>query len=120
VFQGSACYRGITIQQKYQNKRPDPNSPYTQKLAASILEQRPHPEQGYRSCLGLLRLGKTYSPERLEAACSRALDIKAYSYKNVESILKKGLDQQPSPLSSSQRRLPLLIHENLRGKQYYQ
>ena len=43
--------------------------PYTQKLVASILEQRPHPEQGYRSCLGLLRLGKTYSPERLEAAC---------------------------------------------------
>ena len=94
--------------------------PYTQKLAVSILQQRPHPEQGYRSCLGLLRLGKTYSPERLEAACSRALDIKAYSYKNVESILKKGLDQQPSPLSSSQRELPLLIHENLRGREYYQ
>jgi transposase len=94
--------------------------PDTQKLAASILEQRPHPEQGYRSCLGLLRLGKTYSPERLEAACSKALEIKAYSYKNVESILKKGLDRQPSPCASSQRPLPLLIHENLRGKQYYQ
>jgi transposase len=94
--------------------------PYTQKLVACILEHRPHPEQGYRSCLGLLRLGKTYPPERLEAACLRALEIKAYSYKNVQSILKKGLDQQPSPLASSQRRLPLLIHENLRGKQYYQ
>ena len=94
--------------------------PYTQKLVACILEHRPHPEQGYRSCLGLLRLGKTYPPERLEAACLRALEIKAYSYKNVQSILKKGLDQQPSPLDSSQRRLPLLIHENLRGKEYYQ
>lgn len=94
--------------------------PDTQKLAASILEQRPHPEQGYRSCLGLLRLAKTYSSERLEAACSRALEIKAYSYKNVESILKKGLDRQPSPYAPPQRPLPLLIHENLRGKQYYQ
>ena len=46
--------------------------------------------------------------------------MKAYSYKNVESILKKGLDQQPSPLASSQSRLPLLNHANLRGKQYYQ
>ena len=69
---------------------------------------------------GAASSGENLSSERLEAACFRALEIKAYSYKNVESILKKGLDQQPSPLASSQRRLPLLIHENLRGKQYYQ
>jgi transposase len=94
--------------------------PHTQKLAACILENRPHPEQGYRSCLGLLRLGKTYSPERLEAACVRALQIKAYSYKNVESILKRGLDRQSLTAPSSQDRLPLLEHANLRGRQYYQ
>jgi len=95
--------------------------PQTQKLLAFILENRPHPEQGYRSCLGVLRLKKRYSPERLEAACARALAFKAYSYKNVESILKSGLDQQPlDRSSSSQPRLSLLEHENLRGKQYYQ
>ncbi len=93
--------------------------PETQKLLSHILENRPHPEQGYRSCLGVLRLGKRYCPERLEAACARALAFKAYSYKNVESILKKGLDQQPLVDASPQARLPLLEHENLRGKQYY-
>ncbi len=94
--------------------------PHTQKLVACIIENRPHPEQGYRSCLGLLRLGKTYSPERLEAACARALQMKAYSYKNVESILKKGLDRQPLMAAPSQTPLPLLEHANLRGKEYYQ
>ncbi len=94
--------------------------PHTQKLVACIIENRPHPEQGYRSCLGLLRLGKTYSPERLEAACVRALQMKAYSYKNVESILKKGLDRQPLMTAPCQTPLPLLEHANLRGKEYYQ
>ena len=94
--------------------------PHTQKLAACIIENRPHPEQGYRSCLGLLRLGKIYSPERLEAAAARALQMKAYSYKNVDSILKKGLDRAPLMPASSQSLLPLLEHANLRGKQYYQ
>ena len=94
--------------------------PQTQKLLGFILENRPHPEQGYRSCLGVLRLKDRYSSERLEAACARALAVKAYSYKNVESILKNGLDRQPLGRSSSQTRLPLLEHENLRGKQYYQ
>jgi transposase len=93
---------------------------HTQNLVACIIENRPHPEQGYRSCLGLLRLGKTYSPERLEAACARALQMKAYSYKNVESILKKGLDRQPLATASPQTPLPLLEHANLRGKEYYQ
>jgi transposase len=94
--------------------------PHTQNLVSCILEHRPHPEQGYRSCLGLLRLKKTYSPERLEAASARALQMKAYSYKNVESILKKGLDRQPLVTDSSQTPLPLLDHANLRGRQYYQ
>jgi transposase len=94
--------------------------PQTQNLVRLILESRPHPEQGYRSCLGLLRLEKRYSTERLEAACTRALAFKAYSYKNVESILKNGLDQQPLATSSPQTHLPLFEHENLRGKEYYQ
>lgn len=94
--------------------------PQTQNLVRLILESRPHPEQGYRSCLGLLRLEKRYSTERLEAACARALAFKAYSYKNVESILKNGLDQQPLCPPSPQPRLSLLKHENLRGREYYQ
>jgi transposase len=94
--------------------------PQTQKLLTFILENRPHPEQGYRSCLGVLRLKERYTSERLEAACARALAFKAYSYKNVESILKKGLDQQPLATTSPQTPLPLLEHENLRGREYYQ
>ena len=58
--------------------------------------------------------------KRLEAACVRALQMKAYSYKNIESILKKGLDRQPLMTASSQTPLPLLEHANLRGKEYYQ
>jgi transposase len=94
--------------------------PQTQKLLAFILENRPHPEQGYRSCLGVLRLKKRYTPERLEAACARALVFKAYSYKNVESILKSGLDQQPLPVTSAQTPLSRVEHSNLRGREYYQ
>jgi transposase len=59
--------------------------PKTQELLARILENRPHPEQGYRSCLGVLRLGKRYSPERLEAACARALAFKACANGDVGS-----------------------------------
>lgn len=94
--------------------------PQTQNLVRLILESRPHPEQGYRSCLGLLRLEKQYSTGRLEAACARALAFKACSYKNVQSILKNGLDQQPLAASPPQTSLPLLEHENLRGREYYQ
>ena len=84
-----------------------------------IMENRTHPEQGFRSCLGIMRLAKKYSPERLEAACARALIIKAYSYKSVESILKSKLDTQDlRDLSALSPDKPIL-HENLRGKEYY-
>ena len=62
-------------------------------LVAAILADRPHPEQGYRSCLGILRLGKRYGNDRLEAACARARRVGARSYRHVESILKNGLDR---------------------------
>jgi transposase len=92
----------------------------TQSLVARILESRPHPEQGYRSCLGLIRLGKRYPHDRLEAACARALAHKAYSYKHVEAILKNGLDRQPVVDPASQPpTMPLIHHENIRGKEYY-
>ncbi|MGH7861579.1 MAG: IS21 family transposase [Candidatus Dormibacteraceae bacterium] len=92
--------------------------PATAQLTQGILESRPHPEQGFRSCLGILRLSDQYGPDRLEAACQRALAVKAFSYRSLASILKTGLDRQPlpdpRPLPSHRR------HDNLRGAGYYQ
>jgi len=91
----------------------------TGALVAAILADRPHPEQGYRSCLGILRLGKRYGNDRLEAACARAHRARARSYRHVESILKNGLDRV-GPVNArrdAQPRLPL--HENVRGRDYY-
>jgi len=95
------------------------NGPSTQKLVAHILDSRPHPEQGFRSCLGIMGLAKHYSPERLENACSRALMIKGFSYKSVKSILKNGLDQQPL-LFDQIENTPHVTHNNIRGKHYYE
>ena len=67
--------------------------PQTAALVEAILADRPHPEQGYRSCLGILRLAERYGPARLEAACARAGSVAARSYRHVDSILKHGLDQ---------------------------
>lgn len=91
--------------------------PQTRALVEAILADRPHPEMGYRSCLGILRLGKKY-PERLEPACARALQGGARSYKSVASILKLGLDRQPLA-ADVQTSLPLGAHENVRGRDYY-
>jgi transposase len=92
--------------------------PATAALAEGILKSRPHPEQGYRSCLGIMRLGKRFGPERLEAACKRALTVRAFSYRSVESILKHGLDRQPLPGQPAVHAHRL--HENVRGPHYYQ
>ena len=94
------------------------NGPNTRDLASCIMENRKHPEQGFRSCLGIMRLVKRYSSERVEAACCRALHLKAYSYKSVESILKTNLDKQELPESSSPEKP--IIHYNIRGREYYQ
>src|SRR5438128_2721046 len=87
-------------------------------LVAAILADRPHPEQGYRSCLGILRLAKRYSAARLEAACARAGSVAARSYRHVDSILKHGLDQTPLPAAAPSLALPS-THEHVRGPQYY-
>lgn len=90
--------------------------PATKELIGAVLQQRRHPQQAYRSCLGILRLGKDFGPERLEAACGRALLLGTCSYKSLSSILHKGLDQLAPP----QPELPLAIdHGNLRGPDYY-
>ena len=86
-------------------------------LCKAILDSKPHPEQGYRSCLGIIRLSGRYGAERLEAACQRALSARALSYRSVESILRHGLESEPlsKPSSRTHRR-----HQNLRGPTYYQ
>jgi transposase len=92
--------------------------PSTETLVRAILADRPHPEQGYRSCLGILRLAKRYGEVRLEAACQRALTVAARSYRHVESILKHGLDRMPAP-DASPHDGPPVVHANLRGRDYY-
>lgn len=90
--------------------------PSTAQLVTTILSERPHPEQGYRACLGILRLGKQYSEERLERACKRALAFHSHSYRAVESILKRRLEDHPLPEVPQE---PLPPHRNVRGSTYY-
>ena len=89
----------------------------TAALVTWQLERRPHPEQGYRACLGLLALARKYSPERLEAACTRAMAIRAPTLRSVTNILKCGLDSQPSLFTPAVN--PVVEHENVRGPDYY-
>jgi transposase len=93
--------------------------PKTRELAEAILAERRHPEQGYRSCLGILRLGKQFGHERLEAAAARAVAVRARSYRHVELILKNGLDRMPSPAETDAEGATLVVHENIRGRGYY-
>lgn len=91
--------------------------PGTAALIAQVLQARRHPEQSYRSCLGILRLAKTYSDARLEAAAQRALILGSHSVRSVESILKHRIDEQPL---HEQRELNLPTdHDNIRGPDYY-
>jgi len=86
------------------------------ELIEYILNDRKYPPQGYRSCLGILRLAKNYPPARLEAACARALAIGGHSFKSVDAILKSGLDQQP--LLKKPKQITI-VHENIRGGEYF-
>ena len=106
--------------------------PSTAQVIESILASRPHPQQGFRSCLGIMRLGKDYGEKRLEAACDRALAIGGRSFKSIQAILKTGLDQLTitkkstgppthtahqhpggSILQIIERRLNMLVHPTL-------
>ena len=92
--------------------------PATAAVVAGMLERRPHPEQGFRSGMGLIRLAKTYTPERVEAACRRALELGTYSYRSVKSMLQSGLDR--APRAQAQPLAPSAPHENVRGAAYYE
>jgi transposase len=90
--------------------------PGTAKLIETIMTTRPHPQQGFRSCLGIMGLGKKYSNERLEAAAQRAIAIKAYSYRSIRSILESGLDKVAM---ETKEVMSAIEHDNIRGQQYF-
>jgi transposase len=91
--------------------------PSTRELVSQMMTANLHPQQAFRACMGVISLGKNYTPERLEAACSRALRFGAKGYRNVKTILEKGLDKEEAPAR------PVLVeisnHANVRGPGYY-
>ncbi|MBN1549956.1 IS21 family transposase [bacterium] len=89
----------------------------TRRVVETIMASRPHPQQGFRACLGLMRLGKEYGSDRLEAACKRALRMNVVGFKSIDSILKRNLDQLPIPEETPER--PAIQHDNIRGPEYY-
>jgi hypothetical protein len=86
--------------------------PATSALCNLILDERPHPEQGFRACLGILRLAASYGRERLDAAAARAIDIGARNYGSVKSILANNLDRRPAPIKPTSRRCPSAWQHN--------
>lgn len=90
----------------------------TAQLVERIMAARAYPEQGYRACLGIMRLGQHYGPERVEAAAKRALKFNTCSYKSMRAILAVGLDQHPD-YEEALPRASLPMHGNIRGREYY-
>ena len=91
--------------------------PSTAALVEQILHAKPHPEQGFRACLGILRLVRSWGGERVEAACQRGIDIGARSYSSIASILRNNLDRAHRPQSVPDE--PPVQHSNIRGGRYY-
>jgi hypothetical protein len=92
--------------------------PNTARLFERMMADKPHPEMGYRGCLGIIRLAGKYSAARVEAAAERALLTGACRYRSIESILKNSLDLQPLPPSSTTAPAP--PHDNIRGAEYFE
>jgi transposase len=83
-----------------------------------VLDRKQHPEQSYKSCMGILGFAKKVGPERLTKACQRALGYGAYNYKTIQKILEQQLDLRDEPAETDQLQMPL--HDNIRGENYYQ
>jgi transposase len=90
--------------------------PNTEALVIAVLANRPHPEQGFRTCLGVLRLFRGIEPTRAESVAARALAIGAFTYKSVASILTNNLDRAPSAAAENNT---VIEHQNLRGPGYF-
>ena len=91
--------------------------PSTSQVGEAILQSRAHPEQGYRSCLGLIRLSSAYGAERTEVACRKALAMHSPSYKSVKAILANSMDRLPD--KPAEIPAPPVNHQNIRGADYY-
>jgi transposase len=92
--------------------------PCTRDFMEKLMENCAHPEHGFRGCLGIIRLSRTYSPQRVEKACKRALDVGAYNYRSVKNILKSGLEDAGREDTEVKR--VITLHPNIRGGGYYQ
>lgn len=110
--------------QKYVGRTPSrliedaqQTGPITGQLVEAILAAKRHPEMGYRSCMGILRLAKTYPAERMEAAARRALRARAYNFQSMDSILKNQLDRLP--LAGDPPVQAAVEHDNIRGADYF-
>ncbi len=90
--------------------------PNAEAFVEVVMRERKHPEQGFRTCLGVIRLAETFGRDRLEAACARALEINARSYSSLHSILKNGLDRKPRTRATDE---PAITHPNIRGAEYF-
>jgi transposase len=108
-------YAGWTIERIREDARKV--GPATAALCEQILAARPHPEQGFRACLGIVRLVGSYGAVRVEAAAERAIDVGARTYGSVKSILDNKLDRRPAPKRATET-APIL-HPNIRGSRYY-
>lgn len=93
--------------------------PLSGEAVAHLLNSKPHPEQGYRACLGLMRLARGYGAQRMEAACRRALALEVCTYKSIKSILETKMDEQPLPEPDEVLSPGVAGHHNIRGKDYY-
>ena len=93
--------------------------PFTAEVVSEIMRSQTHPEIGFRGCLGIFRLGKRYGKNRIEDACKRAATFKLFRYKQVKSILERGLDRED--LAQTQAiEVPPIHHANIRGGEYYE
>jgi len=93
------------------------SGPSTKTVISRVLDSRPYPQQSYNTCFGIMRLGKNYGENRLEAACARALAIDACNYRSIESILKKNLDKQHLPATPPTAKM--INHSNTRKPEYF-
>ena len=91
--------------------------PETERLISAVMARYRHPALGYRSCLGILRLGDQYPKQRVEAAARRAVTLNACSYQSLKSILKNNLDGTEPESAPAPK--PPLDHPNLRGPNYF-
>jgi len=92
----------------------------TARLVEQVLSGRSYQEQAFRSCMGIIQLSRSYTPERVEAAAQRALKYKTCSFRSMKAILAGGLDQRQDNYEQPTRQLSLPLHQNIRGPEYYQ